>query len=133
MFWRGSALSLLVGIVGGVLLVCAVVLARRWPRRRFAATAGAGLLLLGLSLSGVIEVLARALAILSFNPLRWIGVAAAVVGVLLLSASIALPRQGRKMAQVEPGKPAARRETAAEPADGDLAEIEDILRRRGIQ
>jgi drug/metabolite transporter (DMT)-like permease len=137
MYWGSSALSVLVGVVGGVLLVCAFILGRRWGRRRAVGAAGAGLMLLGLSLSGVIDVLGKALSLLSFNPLRWAGLAAAVVGFLMLSWSGLIPRGGKqpksrsvartgKSQEIEPKR-------TAEPAIGDeFAEIEEILRKRGI-
>jgi uncharacterized membrane protein len=129
-YWNGSALGLLVGVAGGVFAVIAVVGASRgWPWRRAASVLGLGLLLLGLSLSGVIAVLGRALAILSFNPLRWIGVGAGVVGVLLLCVSGVLPRR-RAGKDVEPRVRKAR--ATAKRGDDDLDEIEEILRRRGI-
>ncbi|MPZ94595.1 MAG: hypothetical protein GEU96_06685 [Propionibacteriales bacterium] len=150
MYWGSGALSVLVGVVGGVLLVCSVLLGRRRGWRRGVGVAGAGLMLLGLSLSGLIDALARALSILSFNPLRWIGLAAAVLGFVLLSWSGIIPRRrkgrSRESAPVESGREqrpevgsrTADASTADAPAaeapavDDDLAEIEEILRRRGI-
>ncbi|MGH3384673.1 MAG: hypothetical protein ACRDO1_08870 [Nocardioidaceae bacterium] len=149
MYWGSGALSVLVGVVGGVLLVCSVLLVRRRGWRRGVGVAGAGLMLLGLSLSGLIDALARALSILSFNPLRWIGLAAAVLGFAMLSWSGIIPRRRkgrtREAAPVESGRehrpevgprpvdPSADAPAADAPAvDDDLAEIEEILRRRGI-
>lgn len=136
MYWGSSALSVLVGVGGGVALVCSVLLVRRLEPRRAVGLAGAGLMALGLSLSGIIEVFARALAILSFNPLRWLGLGAAVLGFVLLSWSGLLPGRRRSPKQVtsrRADKAQVEGRKQAEPAiDDDLAEIEEILRRRGI-
>jgi hypothetical protein len=137
MYWGSSALSVLIGVVGGVLLVCAVILGRRWGRRRAVGAAGAGLMLLGLSLSGLIDVLGKALSLLSFNPLRWVGLAAAVVGFLMLSWSGMVPRRGKQSRSKSVDGSGTSREIepkrTAEPAIGDeFAEIEEILRKRGI-
>lgn len=138
MYWGSSATSVLVGIVGGLLLVCAVVLGRRLGRRRATGTAGLGLLLVGLTLSGLIDVIAR----IAFNPLRWVGLGAVVVGFLMLLGSGMLPRSGRKRAdtaeQKQPvegrSKQVEKEPKAGSPAmgDGEVDEIEEILRRRGI-
>jgi hypothetical protein len=138
--------GLLVGIVGAVLVVLAVLLAGRWGARRSVGMAGAGLLLLGLALSGVVNILAQAVAV-GLNPVRWVGLAAAGLGVLLLGSVGMLPGRGRRRrtakepaqdpAEVEQGRrrqPDARQQVA-DGSDGsdEMAEIEDILRRRGIQ
>jgi hypothetical protein len=156
MFLGASVWSLLVGTLGGVLLVCAVLLAGRLGARRSTGAAGAGLLLLGLALSGVVGILAQALAI-GFNPVRWVGLAATALGVVMLSSAGMLPgRRGRARSVTgeEPravdtgpgvgrdtgrdkgtGKSDQRRDKppAKSSVDSDMAEIEDILRRRGIQ
>lgn len=159
MYWGSSATSVLFGIVGGVVIVCAVLLGRRLGARRAVGTAGLGLLLLGLSLSGLVEAVARVLAIFSFNPLRWAGLAAAVLGAVLLSWAGMVPGRRRKQtaateqsgtakqtrgssrrAAIEGDSEAksearsGRRSQGGAPAVGDseLDEIEEILRRRGI-
>lgn len=140
MYWGSSATSVLVGVVGGVLLVVAVVLGKRLGVRRAVGTSGMGLVLLGLSLSGIVEIVARTFTL---NPLRWAGLGAAALGVLLLSWSGMLSRRsgkqgGRKQAagrepgrQVEAGSSADEGDTPA-VGDDELADIEEILRRRGI-
>jgi hypothetical protein len=139
MFLGAGVSALLVGAVGSVLLVCAVLLAGRWGARRSVGAAGAGLLLLGLAVSGVVGILAQALAV-GLNPVRWLGLAAAGVGVLMLSWSGMLPgRRGRRRPGAAAGDEAREvgtgrgRPPAQRPVDDDLAEIEDILRRRGIE
>jgi hypothetical protein len=141
--------GLLVGVAGGVLLVLALLLSGRWGARRSAALSGIGLLLLGLSMSGVVDFIAQA----TFNPVRWVGFAAAGLGVLLLCSVGMLPGRGRRRRQetergpgeprrpeqVEPGRADPARRAAGKghgggaDVDADMAEIEDILRRRGIQ
>jgi hypothetical protein len=126
MYWGSGTLSVLVGVVGGVTFVCAFLLGRRLGLRRSVGTAGVGLLLIGLSLSGVVDAVAR----MTFNPMAWLGVGLGVVGFFLLSWSGFMPRRRAvekgSAAQVEVKKPSA-------PAiDDDMAEIEEILRRRGI-
>lgn len=133
-----GALSLIVGVVGAVMLVLTVLRGRHWARRRLVGVSGTGLLLLGLSLSGVVEVVSRALAILTFNPLRWIGLGMAVLGFLMLSFAGLLPLRRRRAPREAEGKPTRRpveqkRGKPEEPVDSDLAEIEAILRRRGIE
>lgn len=153
MFLGASVWSLLVGALGGVFLVCAVLLAGRLGARRSTGAAGAGLLLLGLALSGVVGILAQALAI-GFNPVRWVGLAAAALGVVMLSSAGMLPgRRGRQRSvsgeeprAVDAGRDKGRAKgtgkggdqgrdqpAAKSSVDSDMAEIEDILRRRGIQ
>lgn len=143
-----GAWPLLVGVVGSVLLVCAVLLAPRWGARRSVGAAGAGLLLVGLSVSGVVGIVAQALAV-GLNPLRWLGLVAAAVGVVMLSWVGLLPGRRRARGVSSAGsadgsgdggatggtRAVARRRgeaPAQRPVDDDLAEIEDILRRRGI-
>lgn len=126
-----------VGAAGTVLVVCAVLLSRRWGARRCLGAAGAGLLLLGLSVSGVVGVIAQALAV-GLNPVRWIGLAAAGVGALMLSWAGMLPGRRRRRgptATHEPREAEGRRgrPPAQRPVEDDLGEIEDILRRRGIE
>jgi MFS family permease len=139
-----SVWAILVGVVGAVLLVCGVLLAARWGRRRSVGAAGAGLLLLGLAVSGIVGILAQAVAV-GLNPVRWLGLVAAGLGVLMLSWVGMLPgrRRAREVAgeqtprPVERGRGRAREEPkqsrASSAVDDDLAEIEDILRRRGIE
>jgi hypothetical protein len=138
MFVGMSVWATLVGALGAVLLVCSVLLAGRWGRRRSVGAAGAGLLLLGLAVSGVVGIIAQALAV-GLNPVRWLGLAAAALGVLMLSWVGMLP--GRRRDQKVSGrekKPRAVesrdiRQPAQRPVDDELAEIEEILRRRGIE
>jgi hypothetical protein len=138
MFVGWSVWATLVGALGAVLLVCSVLLAGRWGRRRSIGAAGAGLLLLGLAVSGVVGIIVQALAV-GLNPVRWLGLAAAALGVLMLSWVGMLPGRRRdrdvsdrtkKPRAVESG---GGRKAAQRPVDDDLAEIEEILRRRGIE
>lgn len=70
---------------------------------------------------------------LVFSPVTWIGVAVGAAGVALIGTGAALRRR-RAGGAVDP--PAGRRQVPARrppPVDDDLAEIEEILRRRGIR
>lgn len=134
-----GALSLLIGIAGVAVIVVAVLRGRRWGGRRTVGVAGAGMLALGLSLSGLVDVFARALAILTFNPLRWVGLVVAGLGLVMLSSAGMLPGRRRGAREVAREKDPARREVtgsggtpARAAGDDDMAEIEEILRRRGI-
>jgi len=142
MFFGVSVWTVLIGALGAVLLVCSVLLAGRWGRRRSVGAAGAGLLLLGLAVSGVVGILAKALAV-GLNPVAWLGLAAAALGVLMLSWAGMLPGRRRDRDVTERAKPRAvesrgdrqapRASAKKSPVDDDLAEIEEILRRRGIE
>ncbi|MPZ63065.1 MAG: hypothetical protein GEU93_17595 [Propionibacteriales bacterium] len=139
MYWEASVFGTLFGIIGGILFVCAFVFGPRVGFRRAVALAGGGLVLLGLSLAGVIGEIARTLAILSFNPLRWVGLAAAGVGGLMLSWSGVLSRGRRTKESTSDAKPKqskkelGSRGPAAASVGDDMTEIEEILKRRGIQ
>jgi hypothetical protein len=145
----GSGWAVLVAALGAVLLVAALLLARRWGVRRSVGVAGAGLLLLGLALSGFVGILVQLLAV-GLNPVRWLGLVTAGVGVVMLFSAGMLPRPPRSRAgaaQVQPAggaaasarKPVGRgteKGTASsqrQSVDDDMAEIEEILKRRGIQ
>jgi drug/metabolite transporter (DMT)-like permease len=136
-----GAWGILVGVVGVGLLVGSVVLGRRWGFRRSVGVAGAGLLLVGLALSGVVNIVVQAIAI-GLNPVRWVGLGAAGAGVLMLFWSGLLQRRradvadGPERARSVPGdkqRPAVERGGRPAHGDDDLAEIEEILRRRGIE
>ncbi|CAN5904264.1 hypothetical protein BH20ACT6_BH20ACT6_20120 [soil metagenome] len=73
-------------------------------------------------------------ASLVFNPVMWVGIALGGIAIVLLgSAAVLRSRSGpavdqpRRAKPLKPGKSAATR-----PVDDDLADIEEILRRRGI-
>lgn len=137
-------LSAIAGVAGVVLLVLAVLYGRRRGFRRSVGVAGGGLLLLGLSVSGLIDVFAHALAALTFNPIRWLGLGTSVLGLLMLSWAGMLPGRGRAVAASQDAKVAGSGKSGKSSqvtrgrgkpkggAEDDLAEIEDILRRRGI-
>ena len=72
---------------------------------------------------------------LVFNPLTWAGLLVGGVGVVMIGGATALRRRrdpapaapsGRDKRAVGPAKP------KQAPVDDDMAEIEEILRRRGI-
>lgn len=74
-------------------------------------------------------------ASLAFNPVMWLGVGLATMAVLLLgSAAVLRSRGSAGIDQRRRGTPAVGRSStmSATSADDELADIEDILRRRGI-
>jgi hypothetical protein len=74
-------------------------------------------------------------ASLAFNPVMWLGVGLATIAVLLLgSAAVLRSRGSAGIDQRRRGTPAVGRSStmSATSADDELADIEDILRRRGI-
>jgi hypothetical protein len=122
-----------------------------WRRRGAAAgLRGAAWSLLPLCayLTGVVELLwqvgtaaARWVADLAFSPASWAGVALTVLAVVLFAVAGLLRRRAPASAPptrqaVEPGRRAVEpgRAGAAGPGDdGEFAEIEELLRRRGIR
>ena len=74
---------------------------------------------------------------LVFNPLTWAGVVVGGVAVVMIGgadarcAAGAAPSRSRPRQEAGRGAP-SRRRSARRPVDDDMAEIEEILRRRGI-
>ncbi len=139
----GFTVAVLLGVIGGVLLVLSVLNYGRLGGRRAVGTAGAGLLLLGLTVSGIVDNLVDMLVGLTFNPLGWVGVGAAGLGVVMLSWSGMLhrDRSAKEPKQAPPGRsgkqsevgPKRKPDSATAGMDDDMADIEAILRRRGIE
>lgn len=74
-------------------------------------------------------------AALAFNPLMWSGVVLAGIAVVLLGTARVLQARRPSVEQPSPAKPlrsGSHRAPATREADDDLADIEEILRRRGI-
>jgi len=73
---------------------------------------------------------------LVFNPLMWAGVLVGGVAVVMIGGATALSRRrGPKPVDAPSEKRAVARKSSPEraaPVDDDMAEIEEILRRRGI-
>jgi hypothetical protein len=96
--------------------------------------AAGGFLLMGASAIGIVGFLAG----IVFDPLAWLGVVAlGIAGVLFVTGQWLEGRQPKGGRSVE-AKPASRRAveraTSATPAvDDDLADIEAILKKHGIQ
>jgi len=71
-----------------------------------------------------------------FNPAMWIGCVVATVAVAMIAGAAALRRRaGPAAVDRRSGKPTAVERSSssrAAPVDDDMAEIEEILRRRGI-
>lgn len=103
----------------------------------------AGLLLIGASAVGVVGLLAG----IVLNPLKWLGVVAMGLGAVLFIAGQRLEGKrgvaGRRdqaegeASSEKSAKPKAvegkKQDSAAAGMNDDMAEIEDILRRRGIE
>jgi len=121
-----------------------------YRRRNYrSALRGAALVLLpfGLLFTGTLTLLLRFIdattlwaSRLIFSPMVWVGVILVVVAVVLFVAagrapdrSGAEPRGRRSRQAVADGAgPALPKGRAADPVDADMAEIEAILRKRGI-
>lgn len=101
----------------------------------------AGLLLIGASAIGMVGFLAG----IVLNPLKWLGVVAMGLGAVLFIAGQRLEgrrgvsRRDKADGETSSGKSAEpkevegkKKDSAAAGMDGDMAEIEDILRRHGI-
>jgi hypothetical protein len=93
--------------------------------------AAGGLLLIGASAIGIVGFLAG----IAFSPLAWLGVVAlGLAGVLFIAGQ----RLEGRTPRADSGQAVERRKqksVEAKPpaADDDMAEIEEILRRHGIQ
>jgi len=103
---------------------------------------GWSLLPLALALTGTLELagditddIGRWATHLVFSPLVWLGISLAGVSVVLLGASRWLQSRGvggtpKQREKSLPGTPSAK---PAAPVDDDMADIEAILRKHGIQ
>ena len=75
---------------------------------------------------------------LVFSPTVWVGVVVAGISVLLLGAARVVDRRGTGSGRTAPrtpsapGRSAGKRVETSDPADDDMADIEAILRKRGI-
>lgn len=131
-----------VAVVGAALVVLAVRRAKSTGWAGSLQLAAVGLLLVGASAVGVVGFVAG----IVLNPLTWFGIAALGIAAVLFGVGQKLEGrpgkraepevEGRKQAAAEKGreerKPVEGRKS--EPAmDEDMAEIEEILRRHGIE
>jgi membrane protein implicated in regulation of membrane protease activity len=139
-----NLIELAVAIGGAGMVALAVKQARGKGWAGSLQMAAGGFLLIGAAAIGIVGFLAG----IVFNPLAWLGVVAlGIAGVLFVAGQRLEGRSaGRKDTtgtaegkavkgggQATP-KPRAVEGKSAQPAvDDDLAEIEEILRRRGIQ
>jgi len=126
-----DAISIAIAAVGAVLVALSIRRARSKGAAAALQQAAVGFLLMGASAIGIVGFLAG----IAFSPLAWLGVVAlGLAGVLFIAGQRLegrTPKADRGQA-VERGKQAA---VEAKPptADDDMAEIEEILRRHGIQ
>lgn len=132
-----AALALTLTLLGGIWTWIA------YQRRGVpAALKGAGLTLLPLAayLTKTLQMLTEIgdavvdwAASLVFSPVVWLGVVLAGVAVVLFGVGRALEqRRGPEPKKSERSLPAARQQRGAPAIDDDLAEIEALLRKRGI-
>jgi len=128
-------LSSIAGAAGGAGLVALAV--RRARSTGWAGSlqlASIGFLLLGASAIGVVGFLAG----IVLSPLAWLGVIAlAIAGVLFIAGQRLegrQPKSGRAVDAKPAARPAVEGAKPAVPAvDDDLADIEAILKKHGIQ
>jgi hypothetical protein len=144
-----QALGLVLTLVG--LALSAFIWARRGPARGLRAAAWS-LVPLAAALTGVLRLggdivgaLVRWAARLVFSPVVWLGLVVAVVAVVLFVVSGWLLRRdgGARRSPVASGskaavapartRPAAPEDRADRAAPDDMADIEEILRKHGIQ
>ncbi len=125
------------------LAVTVVGLLGSWPayRRRGAASGMRGAAWSLVPIGAYLTGLTKFLADLALSPVKWTGVAVLALGAVLYMASGVMLRRGggrrsaegapeRRSAAGTPAKGAVERAGAA--ADPDLAEVEKILKNRGI-
>ncbi|HJU98104.1 MAG TPA: hypothetical protein VJ644_09015 [Jiangellaceae bacterium] len=124
-------ISIAVAAAGVGLVALAIRQARSKGWAGSLQLAAGGLLLIGASAIGIVDFLAG----IALSPLAWLGVIALGLAGVLFVAGQRL--EGRK-AGAGDGKAAEKRkqrgvEARPAAADDDMAEIEEILRRHGIQ
>jgi hypothetical protein len=129
-----DAIEIAVAVVGLGMVALAVKQARAKGWAGSLQMAAGGFLLMGAAAVGVVEFVAG----LVFSPLAWAG-----VGMLALSAVLFMAGQkleapsGKKAVADSPGKSKPKGQVTPSPKDkgaaGEFDEIEDILRRHGIQ
>lgn len=126
----------IVAAIGIVLIVGAV---RRASTKGAAASmqmAAGGLVLTGAAATGLVDFL---LYDLLLNPIGWLGVGMlALAGVLFVGGqALEKPRKAKEVdsssaRQVEPSKREAKSKKKASDDDDDMSEIQDILKKYGI-
>lgn len=138
-----GALALALAVLGGLYTW------RAWHRRGLgAAVRGAGYTLVPVAawLTGALELFgnyvddtSRWLTRLAFNPVVWFGVALAVLAVLLIGVGGVLTRRSapaeasaKKQKRGRPAVGAARTPQDGPIIDDELADIEALLKKRGI-
>jgi hypothetical protein len=128
-------IAIAVAAVGAGLVGLSIRRARSTGWAASLQLAAGGFLLIGASAIGIVEFLAG----IVFDPLAWLGVVAlGIAGVLFMTGQRLEGRTpkgaGKQVRSTSAGEalPAAPSKTAA-GADDDLADIEAILRKHGIQ
>lgn len=132
-----DAIEIAVAVVGLGLVVLSVKQARAKGWAGSLQLAASGFLLMGAAAVGVVEFVAG----LVFSPLAWAGVGMLALSAVLFMAGQKLEAPSGKRAAVpespSPGGPKPKGQVAPSSKDkndgGEFDEIEDILRRHGIQ
>jgi hypothetical protein len=133
-------ISIAVALGGGGMIALAIKQARRKGWAGSLQMAAGGFLLLGASAIGVVGFLAG----MVFNPLAWLGVVA--LGIAAALFAIGQRLEGRSSGEpraVDTGKGGEDKSSSGpkpravegkkSSVDDDMSEIEDILRRHGIE
>lgn len=128
-----NLIEIAVAVGGGGLVALAVKQARAKGWSGSLQMAAAGFLLMGVAAIGVVGFLAG----LVLNPLAWLGVAALGIAGVMFAVGQRLEGRGKGREAVEgdsnESKPSGSVESGkGKGGDDEMAEIEDILRRRGI-
>lgn len=116
------------------LAVTALGLVGSWAayRRRGLASGMRGLAWSSVPIAGYLTGLTKFLSELVFSPVKWVGVALFGLGAVLYVASGMMLRRGSGTGQAEIGQKPGREAREVPAADPDLAEIDKILKNRGI-
>lgn len=130
-------IAIAVAVGGGGLVALAIKQARAKGWAGSLQMAAAGFLLMGASAIGIVGFLAG----IVLNPLAWLGVIS--LGVAGVMFAVGQRLEGRAAAKGEPAVDSGKKQGAQPKAvegrkresaiDEDMAEIEEILRRHGIE
>jgi hypothetical protein len=116
------------------LAVTALGLVGSWAayRRRGVASGMRGLAWSSVPMAGYLTGLTKFLSGLVFSPVKWAGVVLFGLGAVLYVTSGVMLRRGSEAGQAEIGQKPKREAREVPAADPDLAEIDKILKNRGI-
>lgn len=116
------------------LAVTALGLVGSWVayRRRGTASGMRGLAWSSVPMAAYLTGLTKFLSGLVFSPVKWVGVALFGLGAVLYVTSGMMLRRSAGVGQAEIGQKPKRETREVPAADPDLAEIDKILKSRGI-